>query len=119
MASSQFSLAPLYGTPVNLPLPRRGYEETPERIGSSQTTLAGARVVQTVAVKTTFTLGFEWLTDGQYAVLLGFFNGSNGPGPFELRRSGEATVWQVNIVSLSHKVPLAGRHDCDLVLAQV
>lgn len=114
------SLAVMYGTPVDLPPPPPGYAELTQRIGSTQTTLAGNTVMQTVARKKQWTLPYRHLTDAQYATLLGFLDGvTRGLGPFELRRSGDPTVYLVNIVELGNTIPIIGSHHSDVVLQEV
>lgn len=114
-----FSLAVLDGTPVTLPPPGNGFSETRKKIGSTQTTLAGSQIQQTVAVKTEWRLPYRHLTDAQYAALEDFFDGTLGLGPFELRKTGDPAVHLVNIVELTNTVPIVGSHHSDLTLVEV
>lgn len=107
------------GVLVPLPAPPKGFGETPERIGGTQTTLGGYRVRQTTRVAKTWAMSYRWLTDAQYATLLGFADGTRGLGPFELRKTGDATVYLVNVELANAVVPLVGSRHCDLVLTQV
>jgi len=114
-----FSLAVQDGTPVALPPPGNGFSETSKKIGGMQTTLGGAQIQQTTAVKREWRLPYKHLTDAQYLGLLAFFDGTLGLGPFELRKTGDTTVRLVNVVELTNSVPIVGSHNCDLTLVEV
>jgi hypothetical protein len=114
-----FSLAVQDGTPVTLPPPGNGFSETPKKIGSQQTTGGGWQIQQTVAVKKEWRIPYKHLSDSQYASLLAFFDGTLGLGPFELRKTGVAAPWLVNITELTNTVPIIGSHHCDLTMLEV
>lgn len=114
-----FTLSVQDGTPVDLPRPPKGYTDTLEKVGSTQVTMAGSRIQQTVAVKRTWTFAYQHLSAAEYATLRGFFDGTLGLGPFELRTTGDTTVYLVNVLSLNHTVPITGSHHVELSLAQV
>ncbi len=106
-------------TPTVIPNPARGMNETSEKIAGVHVTLAGSRILDTVAVKRTWTLPFPRLTDAQYDTLLAYLDGRRGVGPFELRKNAGAAIL-VNLLSLSNSVQVAGFVEgCTLVLAEV
>lgn len=107
------------GVPIALPAPPKGFGESPDRIGSTSTTLGGCRIRQTTRVAKTWSMSYRWLTDAQYATLLGFADGTRGTGPFELRKTGDTTVYLVNVELGNVVVPLVGSRHCDLTLTQV
>lgn len=115
-----YTLAVRGGTPIPLPNPSRDMAETPEKVGSEQLTAAGQRVQQTVAVKRTWTLPYNWLTDAQYDELLKWFDGRRGNGPFELRENGVSGYRSVNVVGqLERRRAYVGRCATTMVLREV
>lgn len=115
-----FTLAQRGGTPLPLPNPGRGLEVALDKIGGQQTTMTGALVAQTVAVKRTWSMPYPWLTDVQYDALAGWVDGRHGLGPFELRQDGVAGFWLVVPVgSLPKAIPYVGRCATTLVLREV
>jgi hypothetical protein len=118
--STIYTLAPRGGRQLPIPNPGRGTDETVEKLGSEQTTLAGSRIQQVVAVKRTWTWAWPWLTDAQYDELLKWFDGRRGAGPFELRQNGSSRVYLVNLVgSLPKTVPYVGRCSTTMTLREV
>lgn len=114
-----YTLAERGQTQIQLPNPGRGTTELAEKIGGTHVTLAGSRITETVAVKRTWTLPYPWLSDAQFDVLLSFFDGRRGKGPFELRKLGGAPVL-VNVVgSLPAEIQVLGHVSTTLVLAEV
>lgn len=114
-----FTLAPIYGTQVALPPPPKTFGETLDVIGSTKVTLGGSRIRQLVATRKTWTFAYQWLTDAQYTAVLAYVDGTLGLGPFELRKTGDATVYLVNVDVSGGQVPLVGSRHCTLTMTQV
>jgi hypothetical protein len=118
--STVYTLSQRGGTPIPLPNPGRGVEVVPQKVGSEQVTAAGGLAVQTVAVKRSWSLPYQWLTDAQYDELLKWFDGRRGLGPFELRQAGSSVVYLVVVVgSLPKTVPYVGRCSTTMTLREV
>lgn len=114
-----FTLAVRGTTPILLPDPGRGTTIASERVGGEQTTVAGQRVTQTIAIKRTWTFPYPWITDAQYDLLLSWLDGRKGLGPFELRQTGVTGYALVNIGDLTHDITYIGRGSATFVLREV
>lgn len=70
-------------------------------VGGTITALSGAQTQHVMGRKAQITLTFDYMTDAEYDVVLAYYDGRQGLGPFTYSDPRETSTRTVNIASLS------------------
>jgi len=119
MISDAWKLGVSSGTLEFIPAPVKGVDRTLTQVYSMQQSRSGADTKHLVAYKRTWSLAFDYLTDTEYHILLKYWDGTKGLGPFVLLDPNDGGAqYTVNLLGLVETVPLKGDHACTLTMQE-